>query len=316
MNRNDGGTPRGDLTRASVAATAEDNGINPGDYWRRASSSDNYQFTGDGKTVVAAAQNNDSTQKTYKVTDKDSLWSIASKLVKESDCKDKSDKFKLDVVKGLVEKNKDTYKSLEAKPDVIKGGWVLKIDSPEELAKLGHGKTLNTTYKPPSEREKDNGGSNPNKTKDCCPPGQHKNHGGRRADYSDQYSNQQYGDQYRHQQRQMDMGPMKDIMGMVGMMAGSAILGNVLGNRNHHHHRPYYDDYRGGYYDGGYYGHQQHRYPNYTQFRQQQYQHPYDYSHYGRPQQGYVVPINQSNQFRMQPHQHQRHQWHQYHRHT
>lgn len=346
MTRNDGGTPRGDLSRASV--TADDNAINPGDYWRRASDQpDNYQFTGDGKKVVTAA--NDGTQKTVTVGEKDSLWTIASRLVKESDCTDKSDKFKLDVVKGLVEKNKDKYKTLEANPDKIKGGWVLNVDSVEELAKLGHGKKLNTHYKPPSEREKGSDGTSNPPNKDC-PPGHHKHHhGGRRADNGDQYGNPQYGDQYTGQ-RPMDMGPAKDIMGMIGMVAGSAILGNVLGG-NRHHHRPYYDDYgyRGGYYDGGSgyfdggypYGNQfqQYRYPNYSQYRQQPFQNfqpPVNYSHYGRPQQGYVVPISQvqNTQFRIpqipqiqQQHHHhnwqqtvqqqqRQQQWQQYHRHT
>lgn len=319
MNRNDGGTPPGDLAR--VSATAE-NVIDPGDYWQRSSDQSNkYQFTGDGPTekkVVASTRTTDAPG-TYTVKEKDSLWTIASKLVNDSNHKDKSDKFKLDVVKGLVEKNKDTYKNLEANPDKISGGQVLKIDDVETLAKLGHGKVLNTKYKPPAEREKDNDGTSKN-TKDRPP----KHHGGRR---DEQYAGQQYGDQQfgdqRFNHRPMDLGPVKDIMGMIGMFAGGALMGNRFGHdRHHHHHRPYYDDYGRGY-DNGYYGNQ--RYPNYTNYRQQHfqgYEPPVSYGHYGHPQHNMGLPMHQAqnHQFRIQQ-QHQQQlrqqqiqQWQQRHR--
>lgn len=319
MNRNDGGTKPGDLVRASAAA---ENVIDPGDYWTRSSDqANNYQFTGD-KKVVAAAKTTDAPG-TVTVGEKDSLWTIASRLVNQSDHKDKSDKFKLDVVKGLVEKNKDTIKTLEANPDKIRGGQVLKIDSVEELAKLGHGKVLNTHYKPPAEREKGSDGTpkNPKDPKDC-PPEHRKHHGGRhgREQYAGQpHGDQQYGNQ-QFNQRPMDLGPVKDIMGMIGMFAGGALMGNRFGH-DRHHHRPYYDDYGRGYYDngnyGGYYGNQQ-RYPNYTNYRQpgfQGYQPPVSYSHYGHPQQNFASPIHQlQSQFRIQPQQQHHHNWgqHQY----
>lgn len=319
MNRNDGGTTPGELARTNVVAT--DNAIDPGDYWRRTSTkTDNYQFTGENseKKVVASTAMPSDAAKTYTVKDKDSLWSIASKMVNDSDCKNKTDKFKLDVVKGLVEKNKDSIKGLEANPDKIKGGWTLKVDSVEELAKLGHGKVLNTTYKPPSERNKDKEGT----PRDTNTPPEHRKHKGeQRADYGDQYGNQNYGDQRHMRHKPMDMGPAGDIMGMIGMMAGSAILGNVLGrghDHHHRHHRPYFDDYRHGgtgYYDGGYYG--QHRQPNYQHYRPHQFQpyrEPVEYSHYGHPQHNYVVPLNQAHQFRIPQiqHQHQQNQtWNQ-----
>lgn len=315
MNRNDGGSTPGELTRTSVAAT--ESAINPGDYWQRSSTTkDNYQFTGDNSEKKVIASTASDVAKTYTVKDKDSLWSIANKMVNESDHKDKTDKFKLDVVKGLVEKNKDSIKGLEANPDKIKGGWTLKVDSVEELAKLGHGKVLNTHYKPPSERAKDKDTPRDSST----PPENRRPRGNdvdRRADYGDPYGNPNYGDQRYMKQRPMDMGPAGDIMGMIGVMAGSAILGNVLGGRDHHHHRPrpYYDDYSyggAGYYDGGYYNNQ--RYPNYQQYRPhqfQQYREPVNYSHYGHPQQNYVMPLNQVQQFRIpqiQQHHHQHQQ--------
>jgi hypothetical protein len=321
MNRNDGGTPPGELARTSAAA---ENVIDPGDYWTRSSDQSNkYQFTGDGPTekkVVAAAKTTDAPG-TYTVKEKDSLWTIASKLVNDSNHKDKSDKFKLDVVKGLVEKNKDTYKNLEANPDKISGGQVLKIDSVEELARLGHGKVLNTKYKPPAEREKSGEGS-PNTSKDRPP----RHHGGRRGE--EQYAGQPYGDQQQHH-RPMDLGPVKDIMGMIGMFAGGALMGNRFGHdRHHHHHRPHYDDYGRGYYDNGNYGrygHPQHRYPNYNDYRQQNfrgYEPPVSYSHYGHPQQNFGMPMHQaqSQQFRIQQIQQQQlrqqqiQQWQQRHR--
>ncbi|MBX9951846.1 MAG: hypothetical protein K2Y39_21930 [Candidatus Obscuribacterales bacterium] len=336
MNRNDGGRTPGEVTRVSAIDNTE-TAIDPGDYWRRTSTKpDNYQFTGDqgDKKVVAATANPSDAAKTYTVKDKDSLWSIANKMVNDSNHKDKSDKFKLDVVKGLVEKNKDSIKGLEANPDKIKGGWTLKVDSVEELAKLGHGKVLHTTYKPPSERKEKESAPKNGET----PPEQHRHRGERRerTDYGSaqhrdpmygdpRYGDQRYGDQrfgdQRYNQRQMDMGPAKEIMGMIGMVAGSAILGNVLGRGNDHHHfrpRPYYDDYGydrydryggSGYYDGGYYSNP--RYPNYQNYRPhqfQQYREPVNYSHYGHPQQNFSMPIQQlqQSQFRIpQIHHHQ-----------
>ncbi len=342
MNRNDGGTPPGDLARASAAA---ENVIDPGDYWKRASDQpNNYQFTGDNasdKKVIAAARTADAPG-TYTVKEKDSLWTIASKLVNDSNHKDKSDKFKLDVVKGLVEKNKGTIKTLEANPDKIRGGQVLKIDDVETLAKLGHGKVLNTHYKPPAEREKSSDGS-PSNSKER-PPEHRKHYGGRRGEeqyagqqYGErQYAGQQYGERHygerqfndqRFNQRQMDLGPVKDIMGMIGMFAGGAIMGNRFRN-DRHHHRPYYDDYGRGYYDNGNYGrygHQQHRHPNYNDYMQQNfrgYEPPVSYSHYGHPQQNFGLPMHQaqSQQFRIQQLQQQQlrqqqiQQWQQRHR--
>lgn len=330
MNRNDGGRTPGEVTRVSAVDNTE-NAIDPGDYWRRTSTkTDNYQFTGDqsDKKVVAATANPSDAAKTYTVKDKDSLWSIANKMVNDSNHKDKSDKFKLDVVKGLVEKNKDSIKGLEANPDKIKGGWTLKVDSVEELAKLGHGKVLNTTYKPPSERKEKESTPRNGET----PPEHHRHRGERRerADYgAPQYRDPMDGDQ-RYGQRQMDMGPAKEIMGMIGMMAGSAILGNVLGRGHDHHHfrpRPYYDDYgydrydrydrygNSGSYDGGYYSNP--RYPNYQNYRPhqfQQYREPVNYSHYGHPQQNFSMPIQQlqQSQFRIpQIQQHHHHHQHQ-----
>ena len=315
MNRNDGGTKPGDLAR--TAAVAE-NVIDPGDYWTRSSDQqNNYQFTGDNadkKVVAAAADTKPDEAKTFTAREKDSLWTIASKLVNDSNHTDKSDKFKLDVVKGLVEKNKDTMKGLEANPDKIRGGQVFKIDDVEALAKLGHGKVLNTHYKPPAEREKGEGApKNPTEN----PPEHRKHHGGRHGRPEDQYGGQSYGEQQFGQQRPMDLGPVKDIMGMIGMFAGGALMGNRFGN-DRHHHRPYYDDYGRGYYDqgnyGGYYGNQQ-RYPNYANFRQPQgyqYQPPVSYGHYGNPQQNFSSPIQQlQSQFRIQPQQHQHHNWQQ-----
>ncbi len=311
MNRNDGGTPPGELTRTSAAAETV---INPGDYWTRSSDKgSNYQFTGDGtsdKKVIAAAPAKTDAPGTYTAKEKDSLWTIASKLVNESTHKDKSDKFKLDVVKGLVEKNKDTIKGLEANPDKIKGGQVFKIDSVEELAKLGHGKVLNTKYKPPSEREPaGESASNNHKRHEQAHEQRHKPHSGKHAGSEDQFGGQQFGDQqYRHQ-RPMDLGPVKDIMGMIGMFAGGALMGNRFGNDRHHHHhgpRGYYDDYGGrGYYDGGRFGHQQHRHPNYNEYRQQNfrgYEPPVSYSHYGNPRENFALPMHQaqSQQFRIQ----------------
>ncbi len=310
MNRNDGGRTPGELTRVSAdgsAATA----IDPGDYWTRTSTQpDNYQFSGDKSDKKVAAATKSDTEQTYTVKSKDSLWSIANKMVNESNHKDKSDKFKLDVVKGLVEKNKDSIKGLEAHPDKIKEGWKLKTDSVEELAKLGHGKVLHTTYKPPSERkEKDHA------PKESAPPAENRRPAHARRERveagSPQYGEPLYGEQ-RYSQRPTDMGPAKDIMGMIGMVAGSAILGNVLGrgqDYNHFRSRPYYDDYGydrydrydryggSGYYDGGYYSNS--RYPNYQNYRPhqfQQYREPVNYSHYGHPQQNFVLPIQQMQQ--------------------
>jgi len=337
MTRNDGGTPPGDLTRAAQV-TETQNAIDPNDYWVRSSTQpDNYQFTGADaadKQVAAATQTKTDAPGTYTVTDKDSLWTIASKLVKDSDCQDKSDKFKLDVVKGLVEKNKDV-KGLEANPDVIRGGQVLKIAPVEELAKLGHGKTLNTHYKPPSEREKSGEGStpkDPNQKDPDCPPEHHRHHhGGRPAGYEDQ---QGFDPQNPNGQRPMDLGPVKDILGMFGAIAGGAFLGNRFGDhRWNGGPRGYYDGgqgyydggqgYYGGYgqnyYDGGNYGYypnQFQQYRQYTNYNNPQqfinYQQPVDYSHYGRPVQNYVAPINQaqnlSQQYRIQQIQQQQQQ--------
>ncbi len=309
MNRNEGGTPPGELARVSAA---NESVINPGDYWTRSSDQpSNYQFTGDNtgdKKVVAATTTKPDAPGTVTAREKDSLWTIASKLVNESSHKDKSDKFKLDVVKGLVEKNKDTIKGLEANPDKIKGGQVFKVDSVEELAKLGHGKVLNTKYKPPSEREPA-GENSPNlpKTQEQLQQPQerhHRHHGQRHGGLDDQ----RFGDHNQMGKRPMDLGPMKDIMGMIGMFAGGALMGNRFGRDHHHGPRGYYDDNRQGYYDGNYgrFGHHnQHRHPNYNDYRQQQfrgYEPPVSYSHYIHPQQNIGLPMHQS--------QHQQHRFH------
>lgn len=312
MNRNDGGTPPGELARSSAAAA--ETVINPGDYWTRSSDKgNNYQFTGDNatdkKVLAATPAKTTDAPGTYTAKEKDSLWTIASKLVNDSTHKDKSDKFKLDVVKGLVEKNKDTIKGLEANPDKIKCGQVFKIDSVEELAKLGHGKVLNTKYKPPSEREPAGESTSTNhKRHEQAHEQRHKPHSGKHVGYEDQFGGQQYSDQQFRHQRPMDLGPVKDIMGMIGMFAGGALMGNRFGHDRHHHHGPrgYYDDYGGrGYYDGGRFGQQQHRFPNYNDYRQQNfrgYESPASYSHYGHPRENFGLPMHQaqSQQFRIQ----------------
>lgn len=323
MNRNDSGINTRELARASTAAETQ-NVIDPKDYWTRASSTDNFQFTGDGdKKVVAATQARADAPGSYTVRDKDSLWSIASKMVNDSNTQDKSDKFKLDVVKGLVEKNKGSIKGLEANPDKISAGQVLKVDDVETLAKLGHGKVLNTQYKPPSEREK--GESAPRAENDLPSAQRHKPQHGKFHGVD----NGQYGDQ-QFSQRPMDLGPVKDILGMFGAIAGGALMADRFNDRRHHHwghhHGPrgYYEDYGQNFYDR-----QRHPYRHY----QQQFQSPIEYSHYGRPQHHHGIPYNdlQNYQYRMQPNnahayqqrlfqqqmqQQQRQQWHQYHRHT
>lgn len=325
MNRNDSGINARELARASAAAEAQ-NAIDPKDYWTRASSTDTMQFTGDGnsdKKVVASTQTRADAPGTYTVRDKDSLWSIASKMVNDSNRQDKSDKFKLDVVKGLVEKNKGSIKGLEANPDKISAGQVLKTDDVETLAKLGHGKVLNTHYKPPSEREKSEGA--PRAENDLPREPKHRPQHGKYAGYD----NGQYGDQQQFSQRPMDLGPVRDILGMFGAIAGGAMMADRFNDRRHHHwghhHGPrgIYDNYGQNYYDNYNYRHP---------YRQQQYQFqsPIEYSHYGRPHQNYGIPLNDLT-YRMQPnnahayqqrlmqqqlHQQQRQQWHQYHRHT
>ncbi|MCC6977114.1 MAG: LysM peptidoglycan-binding domain-containing protein [Candidatus Melainabacteria bacterium] len=328
MNRNDSGTNARELARVSTAAETQ-SALDPKDYWTRASSTDKFQFTGDNngdKKVVAATQTRADAPGTYTVKDKDSLWSIASKMVNDSNTKDKSDKFKLDVVKGLVEKNKGSIKGLEANPDKISAGQVLKVADVEELAKLGHGKVLNTQYKPPEQREKGEKAPRPDSE---APRGQ--KHRPQQSKF-DGHDGGQYGDQ-RFSQRPMDLGPVKDILGMFGAIAGGAMMADRFNDRRHHHwghhhqHGPrgYYEDYGQNYYD-------RYRQPHHHRHHHQ-FQSPIEYSHYGRPSHNYVQPFNdmQSMQYRMQPNnahayqqrliqqqlqQQQRQQWHQYHRHT
>lgn len=321
MTRNDGGIHRGDLTRPAVA-TEDQTALNGGDYWTRTASTEkqpnNYQFTGekpgDNAAKVAATQAKTDAPGTYTVKDKDSLWSIASRMVRDSSHPDKSDKFKLDVVKGLVEKNKGSIKGLEANPDKIRDGQVLKTDDVRELAKLGHGKVLNTHYKPkekadsePSTNETNRKEKIAGKPIDRRTP-QYDTAGLGDQRYGDQrfsdprLSDQRFGDQQFRQQRPLDLGPMKDIIGMIGMFAGGAMRDRFDDRRHwNHHHGPrgYYDGYSQNYYDGGNYGFgQQHPYRHHQQFRQ--FQEPMEYSHYGRPQHNFNHPMHRSNEFRVQ----------------
>lgn len=270
---------------------------------------------------------------TYKVQKDDSLWTVASKLVDKSDVKDKSDKLKLDVVKGLVEKNKGQYKGLEANPDKVLPGQVLKIDSVKALAELGHGKKLNSHYKPEEKQEKiekktpEQGEKVQRKVVEPAPKQVQRAerevsdpaarlqtqrverqpliredaHAGHSHDRNPALLRQERV--YEQPQRQqVDLGPMRDVMSMIGMIAGGALRGSMDHGRHHHFGgrprdfyeermpRGYYDmESSRGYYDGpgryerperydrGFQSYQPQPYQLRNQYRmaqQQRYEHP------------------------------------------
>lgn len=266
--------------------------------------------TGKGKDKATTG---DKTESTYKVRKDDSLWTVASKLVDKSDLKDKSDKLKLDVVKGLVEKNKGQYKGLEANPDKIIPGQVLKIDSVKALAELGHGKKLNSTYKPEEKQQERVEKKAPpveqgekRKVTEAAPKVTQRveretsdpaarlqqpqrlererqpimredarEYAGHSHDHNPALLRPER--QFEPQRQHADLGPMKDVLGMIGMIAGGALRGGMDNGHRHHHFggrprdfyeermpRGYYDmESSRGYYDQG------------RNERYQPYQHPH-----------------------------------------
>lgn len=147
---------RGNDRTVSQPGTSQPASFDPYEYWGDTGRRDGAQpGAGQQGGPVPPARPADAAAQTHTVRKGESLWSIADNMVRRSSETDKSDKVVLNVVLGIIEKNKGTFRGLEANPDLILPRQTLQIASVRELAQLGQGKTLNTHYKPDEHRARE-----------------------------------------------------------------------------------------------------------------------------------------------------------------